>query len=70
MPRISHLNVNNNKREFRFINIYRDIDVKRKNTTSNKETQANLDTKISVEDLTNPQGASETYWKILAEKRQ
>lgn len=44
--------------------------MKRKNATSNKETQANLDAKISVDDLTNPKGASETYWKILAEKRQ
>ncbi|XP_059051317.1 geminin [Achroia grisella] len=45
-----------------------DIEVKRKNLLS-KETQANLDTKISVEDLTNPE-ASEKYWKILAEKRR
>ncbi|KAM3965189.1 geminin DNA replication inhibitor [Aphomia sociella] len=45
-----------------------DIEVKRKNLSS-KETQANLDTKISVEDLTNPE-ASEKYWKILAEKRR
>lgn len=47
----------------------RDIEVKRKNL-STKETQANLDTKVSVDDLTNPEGASEKYWKILAEKRQ
>lgn len=43
--------------------------MKRKNL-STKETQANLDTKVSVDDLTNPEGASEKYWKILAEKRQ
>ncbi|XP_075978031.1 geminin DNA replication inhibitor [Anticarsia gemmatalis] len=46
-----------------------DIEVKRKNL-STKETQANLDTKITVDDLTNPEGPSEKYWQILAEKRQ
>lgn len=46
-----------------------EVEVKRKNL-STKETQANLDTKITVEDLTNPEEASEKYWKILAEKRQ
>ncbi|CAH0398441.1 unnamed protein product [Chilo suppressalis] len=46
-----------------------DVEIKRKNI-STKETQANLDTKICVDDLTNPEGASEKYWKILAEKRQ
>ncbi|XP_028173550.1 geminin-like [Ostrinia nubilalis] len=46
-----------------------DIEVKRKNL-STKETQADLDTKVSIDDLTNPEGASEKYWKILAEKRQ
>ncbi|XP_053609869.1 geminin [Plodia interpunctella] len=45
-----------------------DVEVKRKNL-STKETQANLDTNITVEDLTNPE-ASEKYWKILAEKRR
>lgn len=45
------------------------VEVKRKNLLS-KETQANLDTKISEDDLTNPKGASEKYWQILAEKRQ
>ncbi|KAG6440648.1 geminin [Manduca sexta] len=44
-------------------------EVKRKNL-STKETQANLDTQISEDDLTNPDGASEKYWQILAEKRQ
>ncbi|KAJ2948976.1 hypothetical protein O0L34_g5916 [Tuta absoluta] len=48
-----------------------DLEVKRKSPSfKEKETQANLDSKISVDDLTNPKGASETYWKILAEKRQ
>ncbi|XP_063623920.1 geminin [Cydia splendana] len=46
-----------------------DVEVKRKNL-STKETQANFDTKISADDLTNPEGASEKYWQILAEKRQ
>ncbi|XP_026734792.1 geminin [Trichoplusia ni] len=46
-----------------------DIEVKRKNL-STKETQANLDGKVTVEDLTNPEGASEKYWEILAGKRQ
>lgn len=46
-----------------------DVEVKRKNL-STKETQANLDTKISVSDLTDPEGPSEKYWQILAEKRQ
>ncbi|XP_026761809.1 geminin [Galleria mellonella] len=45
-----------------------DIEAKRKNLSS-KETQANLENKISIEDLTNPE-ASEKYWKILAEKRR
>ncbi|KAJ8721968.1 hypothetical protein PYW08_004370 [Mythimna loreyi] len=46
-----------------------DVEVKRKNL-STKETQANLDTKITVDDLTNPEGPSEKYWELLAEKRQ
>lgn len=46
---------------------FRDIEPKRKVLT--KETQANLDTKVTVEDLTNPE-ASEKYWKVLAEKRR
>ncbi|KOB69024.1 Geminin [Operophtera brumata] len=44
-------------------------DVKRKNISS-KETQASVENKITVEDLTNPNGASEKYWEILAGKRQ
>ncbi|CAH1638107.1 unnamed protein product [Spodoptera littoralis] len=46
-----------------------DVEVKRKNL-STKETQANLDTTITVDDLTNPEGPSEKYWQLLAEKRQ
>ncbi|CAH2048511.1 unnamed protein product, partial [Iphiclides podalirius] len=46
-----------------------DVEVKRKNLSS-KETQVNLDSKISASDLTNPKGASEKYWQILAGKRQ
>ncbi|CAK1580091.1 unnamed protein product [Parnassius mnemosyne] len=46
-----------------------DVEVKRKNISS-KETQANLDNKISARDLTDPNGASEKYWQKLAEKRQ
>nr|XP_021188223.2 geminin [Helicoverpa armigera] len=46
-----------------------DVEVKRKNL-STKETQANLDSKITVDDLTNPEGPSEKYWELLAEKRQ
>lgn len=48
---------------------FRDVEVKRKNL-STKETQANLDTTITVDDLTNPEGPSEKYWQLLAEKRQ
>lgn len=44
-------------------------EVKRKNLSS-KETQASIENKITVEDLTNPKGASEKYWEILAGKRQ
>lgn len=44
-------------------------EVKRKNLSS-KETQASIENKITVEDLTNPNGASEKYWEILAGKRQ
>lgn len=46
-----------------------DFEVKRKNL-STKETQASIVNKVTVEDLTNPEGASENYWQILAEKRQ
>ncbi|CAB3236739.1 unnamed protein product [Arctia plantaginis] len=46
-----------------------EVEVKRKNS-STKETQANLDSKITVDDLINPEGPSEKYWEILAEKRQ
>ncbi|XP_041978897.1 geminin-like [Aricia agestis] len=46
-----------------------DVEVKRKNISS-KEIQVNLQNKVSVDDLTNPEKASETYWKLLAEKRQ
>ncbi|CAH2096378.1 unnamed protein product [Euphydryas editha] len=46
-----------------------DVEIKKKNV-STKETQVNLENKISAEDLTNPEGASERYWQILAEKRQ
>lgn len=45
------------------------VEIKKKNV-STKETQVNLENKISAEDLTNPDGASERYWHILAEKRQ
>ncbi|XP_045448112.1 geminin-like [Melitaea cinxia] len=45
------------------------VEIKKKNV-STKETQVNLENKISAEDLTNPDGASERYWQILAEKRQ
>ncbi|CAH0715693.1 unnamed protein product, partial [Brenthis ino] len=45
------------------------VEVKRKNL-STKEIQVNLENKISADDLTNPEGASERYWQILAEKRQ
>lgn len=48
---------------------FSDVEVKRKNL-STKETQANLDTKITADDLTNPEGPSEKYWQLLAEKRQ
>ncbi|XP_045498384.1 geminin [Colias croceus] len=46
-----------------------DVEVKRKNI-STKEVQVNFDNKITVDDLTNPEGASEKYWQLLAEKRQ
>nr|XP_026492359.1 geminin-like [Vanessa tameamea] len=46
-----------------------EVEVKKKNL-STKETQVNLENKISADDLTNPKGASERYWQILAEKRQ
>ncbi|XP_050351050.1 geminin-like [Nymphalis io] len=46
-----------------------EVEVKKKNL-STKETQVNLENKISADDLTNPEGASERYWQILAEKRQ
>lgn len=45
------------------------VEIKRKNL-STKETQVNLENKISADDLTNPKGASEKYWQVLAEKRQ
>uniref|UniRef100_A0A1E1WQR7 Geminin n=1 Tax=Pectinophora gossypiella TaxID=13191 RepID=A0A1E1WQR7_PECGO len=47
-----------------------EVEIKKKLSTSTKETQADLHNKISVDDLTNPEGASDTYWKILADKRQ
>ncbi|XP_046966064.1 geminin-like [Vanessa cardui] len=46
-----------------------EVEVKKKNL-STKETQVNLENKITADDLTNPEGASERYWQILAEKRQ
>ncbi|XP_072949083.1 uncharacterized protein geminin isoform X2 [Epargyreus clarus] len=46
-----------------------EVEVKRKIVQS-KETQANFTNKVTAEDLTNPKGASESYWKILSEKRQ
>ncbi|KAL4707811.1 hypothetical protein ACJJTC_001757 [Scirpophaga incertulas] len=46
-----------------------DVEIKRK-ILSTKKTQATFDKKVTVEDLTNPEEASENYWKILAEKRQ
>ncbi|XP_038209778.1 geminin [Zerene cesonia] len=46
-----------------------DVEVKRKNL-STKEVQVNLENKVTADDLTNPEGASEKYWQILAEKRQ
>lgn len=49
--------------------LFRNVEIKKKNV-STKETQVNLENKISAEDLTNPDGASERYWQILAEKRQ
>ncbi|CAF4882029.1 unnamed protein product [Pieris macdunnoughi] len=46
-----------------------DLEVKRKNIAT-KEVQVDIKDKVSVDDLTNPDGASEKYWEILAEKRQ
>ncbi|KPJ20133.1 Geminin [Papilio machaon] len=43
--------------------------VKRK-SPSHKKVQANLDDKVSVDDLTNPKTASKNYWKALATKSQ
>ncbi|XP_039753151.1 geminin-like [Pararge aegeria] len=47
-----------------------DVEVKRKNVSKEKETQVNLENKITADDLTNPDGPSTRYWQILAEKRQ
>lgn len=47
-----------------------DVEAKRKVIVSSKETQANLDSKITADDLTNPEGPSEKYWEVLAGKRQ
>ncbi|CAG9101975.1 hypothetical protein JYU34_006006 [Plutella xylostella] len=48
-----------------------DVDAKRRPVTSKeKETQANIDTTITADDLCNPEGPSEKYWQVLAEKRQ
>lgn len=48
---------------------FRDVEVKRKNIAT-KEVQVDIKEKVTVDDLTNPEGASEKYWQILAEKRQ
>ncbi|XP_023934776.1 geminin [Bicyclus anynana] len=47
-----------------------EVEVKRKNLSKEKETQVNLENKITADDLTNPDGPSTRYWQILAEKRQ
>ncbi|KAJ0176749.1 hypothetical protein K1T71_007928 [Dendrolimus kikuchii] len=48
-----------------------DVEAKRKIlSTQSKETQVDLDSKITEKDLTDPEGASENYWQILADKRQ
>ncbi|CAK1556401.1 unnamed protein product [Leptosia nina] len=46
-----------------------DVEVKRKNIAT-KEVQVDIKEKVTADDLTNPEGASEKYWQILAEKRQ